>query len=159
MLAALAGADARASVGAATKVTLQKRVDDGPYGKSAYSFRYVTQDVAIHRNQVDLLFNGCGLLHIFSHGDGVNRVARASTTHLEDVTALPKDGWLTSCIKPERGAVYVLEIDDGITRQAVKFRVLDVSADQVKLEWEPLRATPGAGDGTMGRCGGPHEPS
>ncbi|MDB5297812.1 MAG: hypothetical protein JWO31_3795 [Phycisphaerales bacterium] len=50
---------------AAQQVTLSKRLPQGgPYGTSAYSFRYRSQDKAVHKNYVDVLYSTCGLVHI-----------------------------------------------------------------------------------------------
>ena len=140
-----------------TKVTLKRRADNGPYGKSAYSFRYASQDAGVHHNDVDLVFNGCGQLHISPAGGSKSRIVRVDAKKLQDVKGLPKDGWQTNCIAPEKGAVEVLEIEDENTKAVVKFIVTDVSEKEVKLEWAPFR-DPGRGDaGTLAQCGGPHD--
>lgn len=137
-----------------TKVTLKKRADNGPYGSSAYSFRYASQELSVHRNDVDLVYNGCGQLHI---GGSKSRIVRADAKKLEDVEEIPKDGWRKSCVAPEKGAVYVLEIEDENTKVAVKFVLTDVSEKAVKLEWAPFRDPVRGQAGTDAQCGGPHE--
>ena len=141
----------------ATRVTLTRRTDDGPYKTSAYSFRYTSQDLAVHRNAVDLVFNTCGLLHVSAHGGQQNRVVRVQEKKLADVDAMPQEGWLKSCFRPEKDAVYVMEVDDGSTRFRVKFRVLEAKTDKVTIEWTPFRAAPAGENGILGVCGGEHD--
>ena len=152
-----AGDASKAKGGAeATRVTLTRRTGNGAYKTSAYSFRYASQDLAVHRNAVDLVFNNCGQLHVSAYGGQQNRVARVQGKKLADVKAMPKEGWLTSCIRPEKDALYVMEVDDGSTLIRVKFHVLEAKADKVTLEWTPLREVPSGENGTMGACGGEH---
>jgi hypothetical protein len=139
----------------ANKATLTKRVDNGPYKTSAYSFRYASQEIAMHRNYVDLVFDACGCVHTGVHGGSKSKIARAEGKTLRDVTALPQKGW-QDCILPEKGATYVLAIDDAETKLQVKLLITDVSDKQVKLEWAQL--PPQAGEaGTKGQCAGPHD--
>ena len=149
-----AGPAATAGGETITKVTLKKRADNGPYGSSAYSFRYASQELDTHRNDVDLVYNGCGQLHI---GGSKSRIVRVDAKKLADVEEIPKDGWRTSCITPEEGAVYLLEVEDEHTKAAFKFVLTDVSEKAVKLEWAPFRDPHRGQAGTNAQCGGPHE--
>jgi hypothetical protein len=137
-----------------TKVTLKKRVDNGPYKSSAYSIRYASQDVAVHRNHVDLIYDVCGLVHVEA-GGSQSRIARATGKTLADVKSAPKEGW-QECIQPEKGATYVLAIDSGEVKQKARLRITDVNDKELKLEWSLLG--PGSEAGTKGQCGGPHDP-
>jgi hypothetical protein len=137
------------------KLTLVRRTDNAEYGRSAYSFAFASQDVTVHRNHVDLVYNGCGRLHISAGAE--NRIARVPGKRLEDVESLPTDGWQAKCIAPEKGALYVLELNHGDERARVKLLVTDVSEKEVKLEWEPLRVAPASEAGTLGICAGPHD--
>jgi len=142
----------------ATRVTLTRRSDaGGPYGTSAYSFQYQSQDVAVHHNAVDLVFNNCGLVHIAAYGGQKNRVALVPGKKLADVNGIPTEGWLKSCFRPEKDAMYVLEVDDGTVHFPVKFRVLEAKSDKVTIEWMPMHV--GGENGTMGFCGGEHAAS
>ncbi len=76
---------------------------------------------------------------------------------LADVTSVPEEGWLKSCFRPEKDAVYVMEVDDGTTRFRVKLRVLEAKADKVTIEWTPFRQAPAGENGTLGLCGGEHD--
>ena len=139
------------------RVTLTRRPDaGGPYGTSAYSFRYPGQDLAVHRNNVDLVFNKCGLLHVNANGGQENRIAQVTGKKLSDVSAIPEEGWLKSCFSPEKDALYVLDVNDGTVRFPVKLHVLDVKADKITIEWAPLRPSSGE-NGVMGNCGGQHD--
>jgi hypothetical protein len=144
----------------ATKVTLTRRADaGGSYGTSAYSFRCASQDLKVHRNNVDLVLNNCGQLHVSAHGGQENRVAQVTGKKLADVTALPKEGWLKSCFQPEKDALYVLDVNDGEVHFPVKLRVLEASPDKVTIEWAPLptvRAEDGEA-GVLGTCAGAHD--
>jgi hypothetical protein len=145
--------------GEATRVTLTRRAaTGGPYGTSAYSFQFESQDIAVHHNAVDLVFNNCGLVHVTAYGGQKNRVARVPGKKLADVDEMPTDGWLKSCFRPEKDAMYVLEIDDGSVRFPVKFRVVEAKSDKVTIEWMPFHGKAGE-NGTMGFCGGEHGPS
>ena len=139
----------------ANHVTLTKRLDNGAYKTSAWSFRYESQDVAVHRNYVDLVFDACGCVHTAVHGGSKSTIARVEGKKLSEVTTLPRTGW-QQCILPEKGAVYVLSIDDQETRMQVKLLVTEVTDKSVKFEWAQL--PPQAGQaGTKGQCSGPHE--
>ena len=138
---------------AVTKVTLKKRLDNGAYKDAGYSIRYRSQDVAVHRNHVDLLYDACGLVHVAA-GGGESRIARAAGKSLADVKSAPKDGWL-ECILPEKGVNYVLAVDAGDCKLKARLRITDVSDKEVKLEWSLLG--PANEVGTKGQCGGPHE--
>ena len=139
----------------ATRVTLALRSDSGPYEKSAYSFRFASQDAEEHHNEVDLVFSNCGNLHI-SDGGATNRVAVVPVKKLSQVEESPEDGWLTSCFSPVKSAVYVMQIEDGHQKFRVKFRIVDVRQDKIVLEWLPFAELPESERGTLGQCGGPH---
>ena len=149
-----------------TEVTLSKRADNGAYGTSAYSFRLASQDYAVHRNYVDLVFNGCGQLHVNPvTGMGSRIVDLGAISFGPAVATPPADSpWHQRSITPQAGHVYYQEIRDGRQSFAVEFLVTEATADTVKLRWEPADASyqvlplpPGKGAaGTMGQCGGSH---
>ncbi|RKY17475.1 MAG: hypothetical protein DRQ55_15675, partial [Planctomycetota bacterium] len=113
-----------------TRVTLHRRGDNEAYGRSAYSFRHISQDIDEHRNEVDVVFNNCGNLHI-SAGGGTNRVARVSAKSLAKLVKLPTGGWSTGCFSPEKSALYVMEIKDARQTFFVKLRVTDAKQDKL----------------------------
>jgi hypothetical protein len=135
------------------KVTLTKRLDNGAYKTSAYSFRYASQDLAVHKNHVDILYNACGSVHVAVVGGCKSTIARAEGKTLRDVKTAPKAGWNEHLV-PEKGACYVLSIDTDECRMKVKLLLTDVSDKAVKFEWAPLPPPDEAG--TLGQCGGPH---
>ena len=151
-----------------TEVTLTKRSSNGPYGTSAYSFRLASQDQTVHHNYVDLVFNGCGQLHINPVGGMKSRITDLGTGSLEaggEPSATAK--WYNRSIVPQAGHVYHQEIKDERQSFAVRFVVTEADADKLKLRWQPvdaahqvlpLAAGKGAA-GTMGQCGGPHPES
>ena len=151
---------------APTDVTLTKRTDNGAYGTSAYSFRLASQDYAVHRNYVDLVFNGCGQLHVNPVNGMSSRIVDLGAIPLDPPAATPPTdaAWHQRSITPQAGHVYYQEIKDERQSFAVEFLVTAASADTVKLRWEsvdpshkvlPLPSGKGAA-GTMGQCGGMH---
>lgn len=138
-----------------TKVTLERRADNGAYGESAYSFRYASQEFDAHRNAVDLVLNNCGNLHI-GGGGAENRVARVEGRKLSDIEALPEDGWSENCFSAEESALYVMLVDDGMQRFHVALRVLDVKSNKLVFEWQRFVPPAGAEHGTLGSCAGEH---
>ena len=147
-----------------TEVTLTKRSNNGPYGTSAYSFRLATQEQAVHRNYVDLVFNGCGQLHINPVNGMQSRITDLGPAALESVIQPPTVTWHDESIMPQAGHVYLQEIKDERQSFAVRFLVTEANASTLKLRWQPvdpthrvlpLAAGKGAA-GTMGQCGGSH---
>ena len=151
-----------------TEVTLTKRGNNGPYGTSAYSFRLASQDQVVHRNYVDLVFNGCGQLHINPVNGMQSRITDLGTASLDSgAVPLPTAAWRSRSILPQAGHVYFQEIKDERQSFAVRFLVTEMDGDTLKLRWQPvdpthrvlpLAAGKGAA-GTMGQCGGPHPES
>ncbi len=149
-----------------TEVTLTKRADNGAYGTSAYSFRLASQNYAVHHNYVDLVFNGCGQLHINPVNGMSSRIVDLGAIPFgPSVVTPPADAaWHQESITPQAGHVYYQEIKDQRQSFAVEFLITNATADTVKLRWEPadpahqvLPLAPGKGaGGTMGQCGGSH---
>lgn len=137
-------------------VTLTKRKDNGAYGTSAYSFRYASQDLDVHKNDVDLIYNGCGLLHVAPYGGLKNRIAKVDSPSFAAAKMLPDQGWHTQSIEPEKDAFYVMEIDDGTTHERVKFHILSLTDAEIRFEWTPFRDVTKGTAGTMGQCSGKH---
>jgi hypothetical protein len=138
-------------------VTLTRRVKKDDYETSAYSFRYASQDAAVHKNYVDLGLSNCGRLHVNFHGGQENRIARVAAKKLADVQ-WPEEGWQKNCVNPEKDAVYVMDVNDGAARSRVKFRIVEVKPDKVTIEWAPCDELAGkAKAGTSGLCGGEHD--
>lgn len=151
---------------AGTEVTLTKRADNGAYGSSAYSFRLSSQDFAVHRNYVDLVFNGCGLLHINPVNGMTSRVVDLGAVPFAPAPATPPAdaAWHRNSITPQVNHVYFQDIKDQRQNFAVEYVVTEVGPDTIKLRWLPvdpdhkvLPLAPGKGAaGTMGQCGGSH---
>ena len=147
---------------------LTKRANNGAYDTSAYSFRLASQDYAVHHNYVDLVFNGCGQLHINPVTGMNSRIADLGAISFPPTAPIaPPDGdaaWRQRSITPQVGHVYLQDIKDERQSFAVEFVVTDVSAGTVKLRWQAVDPThrvlplaPGKGAaGTAGQCGGPH---
>lgn len=162
-LPALAGRSAEPTP---TGVTLTRRADNGAYGTSAYSFRLASQDEAVHHNYVDLVFNGCGQLHVNPVTGMSSRIVDLGAVSFDSPVATPgaDAAWHQRSITPQAGHVYYQEIKDERQSFAVEFLVTNATADTVKLRWEPvdpahqvLPLPPGQGAaGTMGQCGGAH---
>jgi len=139
------------------RVTLTRRVKADVYETSAYSFRYASQDVEVHKNHVDLGLGTCGRLHVSFHGGQENQIARVGAKKLDEVQSWPAKGWQKSCVNPEKDAVYVMDVNDGKTRSRVKFRIVEAKPDKVTIEWAPFRDELVGKAGTSGLCGGEHD--
>jgi len=148
--------EAAAAPGPGTPVVLTKRKDNGPYGTSAYSFRYMSQDVAVHKNDVDLVYNNCGLLHVAPQGGLKNRIAKVKGMAITDAITFPEQNWLTTAVEPEKDGVYVMEVDDGTTHLRVRIHISSVSDTELHLEWMPFRDASKGSSGTLGACSGKH---
>jgi hypothetical protein len=132
------------------EVVLTKRVDNGAYGTSAYSFRLASQDVA-------------GQIFINPTGGMKSRIVDLGTVTFGSPVATPpaNPAWQHNSIIPQAGHVYYQEINDGRQSFAVEFLVTEATPDTVKLRWKPvnpahkiLPLAPGAGmAGTMGISG------
>lgn len=147
-----------------SSVTLTKRADSA-YGTAAFSFRTASSDLAVHKNYVDLVFNGCGLLHVAPTSGSKNRICDLGKHTLDtSPDAAPADvKWLAECVTPVAGHVYLEDINDQGQTMQVKFRVDELKPDAVTITY--LVVTPLGGEpmdprrgraGTMGQCGGKH---
>jgi hypothetical protein len=137
-------------------VVLTKRLEDGPYEKSAYSFRYMTQDVAIHKNEVDVVYSACGQIHVQPNSGLKNKITKVPGMSLDEVQTWPNTGWMMSSIDAVKNQNYVMEIDDGTTKMRVKFRVSTLNAAELHLEWLPFRDMNAGLSGTLSKCTGKH---
>ena len=157
---------ARAADPASTDVTLTRRANNGAYGTAAYSFRLASQDYAVHRNYVDLVFNLCGQLHVNPVNGMSSRIVDLGAVPFGPAVATPSAdaAWHHESIIPQAGHIYFQDIKDERQNFAVEFIVTEVGPDTIKLRWRPvdpahqvlpLEAGKGAA-GTMGQCGGPH---
>lgn len=151
------------------KVVLTRRKDNGPYGTSAYSFRHQTQELELHRNNVDLVFNGCGQLHINPHAGLMGGIADLGEGDLDkvqlaDAKRVPQQTWRRFCLTPKDGHVYV-HAGRFLNQQFnVAFKIKVISPDKLGLEWRFLGEVGEVdaryryvGAGTMGQCGGFHQ--
>ena len=142
-------------------IVLTRRTNNGAYGTSAFSFRSASQELGEHRNNVDLVFNGCGLLHFNPVGGMNSRVADLGETTL-DVELEPADRvWASQAFFPEEGHVYLHQIRHGDQSMVVKFRVDELQRDEMAISWLVVEEVAGRGptgmSGTMGQCGGHHQ--
>ena len=137
------------------RVMLERRTEPGAYGKSAYSFRYASQSKEEHYDEVDLVFNDCGNLHV-AIGSANNQVIEVEAKTLEDVEEVPEEGWARQCFVPKERSIYVMQIDDERSRFTVKFRILDVKKDRVLFEWLPFTEAPRTLRGPFKVCGAEH---
>ena len=128
LLATVRPDDAFAAEGEARKeaeVTLKRRKDNKAYGEAAYSFRQATHDLAVHRNYVDLVLNGCGQLHVAPVNGAQSKVTDLGAAELQKAPdEAPADAkWMGRSIRPEAGHVYLIDINENQQRMTVKFRV------------------------------------
>lgn len=133
------------------------------YEKSAFSFRSESQDVDVHRNNVDLVFNNCGHLHFNPVVGMETRVADLGEEELDVEVDLDDEDrdWATQSFVAEEGHVYLQVIKYRDQSMTVKFRVDEVERDKLAISWEVLKeysgGRPSSGRaGTMGKCGGGH---
>jgi len=138
-----------------TQVTLDKRKDNKAYGTSAYSFRKATSDQKIHRNYVDVVFNGTGSLHINPVNGEENQICDLGTVSLKDSPDdAPADAkWFKVCVKPEAGHVYLEQIKQNGQTMTVKFSVDEASGEKVKITWVTIKALEGEEDTHRGAAG------
>ena len=138
------------------EVSLSRRNADGPYEKNAYSFRYMTQDVEVHKNEVDVVYGACGQIHVQPGANLKNKIAKVPGMSLDEVQTWPNTGWMTSSIDAVKNQNYVMEIDDGTTRMRVKFRVGTLNSAELRFEWMPFRDMSAGLSGTLSKCTGKH---
>lgn len=161
-----AGADLAARTGQKpARVTLDLRTTNGPYGTSAYCFRYATQDAKACKNRVDLW--ACHNEDF--HARRTTSLVDMGKGKLRSVDAVPMGVEWSRTLPIEVGHVYVAHCDDPRDRDFyVKFRVRSFQGSQVEIEWtlltggfgapadihtpEVLTSMDGA-DGTDGLCG------
>ena len=149
-------------------VVLTRRKNNGPYETSAYSFRHQTQDLGLHRNNVDVVFNGCGQLHINPHAGLQGEIADVGKADLDKITLadakkVPKQAWRRFCLLPKDGHVYIHKGRYLNQRFPVAFKIKTITPDKLGMQWKFLGDGADeeteyrfAGAGTMGQCGGQH---
>ena len=138
------------------EVSLTRRNADGPYEKNAYSFRYMTQDVEVHKNEVDVVYGACGQIHVQPGANLKNKIAKVPGMSLDEVQAWPNTGWMMSSIDAVKNQNYVMEIDDGTTRMRIKLRVSTLNSAELRFEWMPFRDMSAGLSGTLFKCTGKH---
>lgn len=168
---AVACAAPEATTRPAESFKLTKRPRDvDAYGTSAYSFRHNSQDAAVHKNYVDVLYNDCRLLHL---NPVVGMKSRATDLGEATLAAAPAEArpdarWYAQSFRPEAGHVYLIELNVDDTQSVVKLRVDEKKDETLTLSWTPVRMAeiepPAAGAGArgaaglMGHCGGADRP-
>ena len=150
------------------KLVLTRRANNGQYGTSAYSFRHQTQELEVHRNNVDLVFNGCGQLHINPHAGlqgGITDIGEADLEKitLADARKVPRQAWKRFCLLPKDGHVYIHEGRYLNQQFTVAFKIKVITPVKLGLQWRLLSGQEGeeieyryTSAGTMGQCGGAH---
>ena len=145
-------------------LVLEMRKNFRAYEKSAFSFRYQTQDLNVHRNNVDLNYHNCGLLHVNMHGGSQNTIVDLGVKDLDAVNEMPKAGWRFLAIQPVTGHTYIQKVQYLRKSFFVKFKITEMKDRKIKIQWAPLDpqakpvlfATPSGYAGVSGLCGGPH---
>ena len=142
---------------------LTRRLDNDAYGTSAFSFLKNTNDVAEHGNYVDLVFNGCGQLHFNPVGGMESRVADLGENKLDVAVDMDEERfWADDSFPPQKDHVYLHDVKSNGQTMTVKFRVDEITNDELKISWEVVKEAttghePSALAGTMGQCGGHHQ--
>jgi hypothetical protein len=116
------------------EVSLTRRNADGPYEKNAYSFRYMTQDVEVHKNEVDVVYGACGQIHVQPGSSLKNKITKVPGMSLDEVTTWPNTGWMMSSIDAVKNQNYVMEIDDGTTKMRVG-SASPANSAELHFEW------------------------
>ena len=152
------------------QVLLTRRSNNGPYETAAFSFRHQTQELELHRNYVDVVFSGCGQLHINPHAGLRGRIADMGKTELDKITLadlkkVPGKAWRRFCLPPVNGHIYVHEGWYLNRRFTVAFKITIVTPEKLSMRWRFLSQqedehpeVPNGAAGTMGQCGGKHVP-
>ncbi len=160
--------DSQVSKKKSHQVVLTRRGNNGPYGMTAYSFRHQTQELDVHRNNVDVVFNGCGQLHINPHAGLQGRIADLGKVDLDKITLtaakkVPRQSWRRFCLLPMDGHVYLHEGRYLNQRFTVAFKIKVIRPDKLGMQWRFIGVQEGedpkyryVGAGTMGQCGGAH---
>lgn len=122
---------------------LTRRVNNGPYGTTAYSFRHQRQKLNLHRNNVDIVFNGCGQLHINPPVGLQGRVCDLGNVELAkvalaDLDNVPRQSWRRFCLPPVDGHVYLHEGRYLNQRFAIAFKIKVIKPDRFDLHWRTL---------------------
>ena len=150
------------------KLILTRRANNGPYGTTAYSFRHQTQELNLHRNNVDIVFNGCGQLHINPHAGLQGRISDLGNVELDkialaDVKKVPQQSWRRFCLPPTDSHVYLHEGRYLNQRFTIAFKIKVIKPDRLEMQWRSLDQQliedvkyRYVGAGTMGQCGGMH---
>jgi len=142
-------------------VKLEKRTDS-EYGKSAFSFRYKTQDAAKHKNYVDVVYE-VGRMRINNHGGTKSRIADLGTEKdVKKAAKLIKDAkWTDKQVPPVAGRTYALEIKEDKHKMTVLFHVSKVDAKVMEFVWQadqakkwPVELSRRGAAGTSGMMGG-----
>ncbi len=117
-----------------TEIVLLRR-SQPEYGKSAYSFRYKTQDKTKHKNYVDIVYAANGFLRINNHGGQANTIADLGDTVGRgfNVKNVKKETWQELQIKPVAGHFYVQNIIADKNRMKVLLYIDSVSKEKVEL--------------------------
>ena len=119
-------------------VKLEKRTES-KYGKSAFSFRYKTQDATKHKNYVDVVYDQ-GRMRINNHGGMKCRIADlGEEKDIKKANEMLKDAkWSDKLLPPVAGRTYALEIkDDEQNKMAALFHVTKVGEKLMEFVWKP----------------------
>ena len=89
-----------------SQIILYRR-SQNEYGRSAYSFRYRTQEKNKHRNYVDLVYSADGKLRINNHASMKARITKlgSDASLVLDKDKLKKASWTNKNLNPESGMV------------------------------------------------------
>ena len=135
-------------------VTLTPR-NKQPYGTSAYSFRFATSDIAVHRNYVDLLYNNCRSLHLNPFNGSNSRaidLGESTLAAAADDAAADAIG-IDDRIDPVVGHTYLEEVNVDEDHELVKFHVDAITKDGITLTWTSLKGRPVSAARTAARHG------
>ncbi len=120
-------------------ITLETRAKS-EYEKSAFSFRYRSQDLEVHKNHVDFTFEN-GKLRINHHIGLESRIADLGEVNLGDVEEhleeMDEGNWQSQAVEPVEGHTYVIQlVADGHEMQ-VEFRIDKLYSEELEFSWIP----------------------
>ncbi len=105
------------------------------YNKSAFSFRYNSQDVAVHKNYVDIVYSANLHIRINNHGGLESRIVDLGETPEQGfhVDGIDDERWQTRQIRPVGGHYYLHQVVEEGNEMLVIFRVDEVDNQTLQI--------------------------
>ena len=116
------------------RITLDRRTTTD-YRRSAYSFRYDSQDINRHRNYVDIVYSANGLMRVNNHGGLKNLICDlGKNAPLDnDLKKVARRSWTEKMIEPKQGHTYGLQIQEMGEKMTVAFRITQLEDNKLQF--------------------------